>query len=99
MKQGYVVREQERTHFITATVVDWIDVFSRKSCRDCIIECFDYCIKNKGMILYGYVIMINHIQLLQFIFLNYIRLLLQLRNHNCNNHSNNVNMFSHSLFF
>ena len=63
MKEGYVIREQEKAHFVTATVVDLIDVFSRKNYRDCIIECFDYCIKNKGMILYGYVIMTNHIHL------------------------------------
>ena len=64
MKEGYVIREQEKAHFITETVVDWIDVFSRKSYSDCIIECFDYCIKNKGMILYGYVIMSNHIHMI-----------------------------------
>lgn len=64
MKEGYVIREQENAHFITATVVDWIDVFSRKSYRDCIIDCLDFCIKNKGMILYGYVIMSNHIHLI-----------------------------------
>ncbi|ESU27124.1 transposase [Flavobacterium limnosediminis JC2902] len=57
MKEGYTIRDQEKTHFITATVVDWIDVFTRKHNRDCIIECLDFCIKNKGMILYGYVIM------------------------------------------
>lgn len=64
MKEGYSIREQEKAHFITATVVDWIDVFSRKNYRDCIIECFNYCIKNKGMILYGYVIMSNHIHMI-----------------------------------
>jgi REP element-mobilizing transposase RayT len=64
MKEGYIIREQDKAHFITATVVDWIDVFSRKNYRDCIIECFDYCIKNKGMILYGYVVMSNHIHMI-----------------------------------
>jgi REP element-mobilizing transposase RayT len=39
-------------------------VFSRKSYRDCTIECLDYCVKNKGMILYGYVIMSNHIHMI-----------------------------------
>ena len=61
MKEGYVIRDQSLPHFITATVVDWIDVFSRKNYRDLVIECFDFCIQNKGMILYGYVIMSNHI--------------------------------------
>ena len=64
MKRGYVIREQEKAHFVTATVVDWIDVFSRKNYRGCIIECFDYCIKNKGMVLYGYVVMSNHIHMI-----------------------------------
>lgn len=63
IKEGYVIRDQTLPHFITATVVDWIDVFTRKSYRDVVIECFDYCIANKGMVLYGYVIMSNLIHL------------------------------------
>jgi REP element-mobilizing transposase RayT len=64
MKEGYVIRDQTLPHYITATVVNWIDVFTRQTFRDSIIESLDYCIKNKGMILYGYVIMSNHIHLI-----------------------------------
>ncbi|TDE42101.1 transposase [Flavobacterium rhamnosiphilum] len=64
MKEGYVIRDQTLPHYITATVVDWIDIFTRQTYRDSIIESLDYCIKNKGMILYGYVIMSNHIHLI-----------------------------------
>ena len=63
MEEGYTIRDQTLPHFITATVVDWIDVFTRKVYRDEVINCFDYCIKNKGMIVYGYVIMSNHIHM------------------------------------
>lgn len=63
-KEGYVIRNQALPHFITATVVDWIDVFTRKTYRDIVIECFDYCIKHKSMVLFGYVIMSNHIHLI-----------------------------------
>ncbi|MCX2680549.1 transposase [Galbibacter sp. EGI 63066] len=63
MKEGYIIRDQSKAHFITATVVDWIDVFTRKAYRDVVIDCFKYCIKNKGMILYGYVIMSNHVHM------------------------------------
>ena len=45
MKEGYVIRNQTLPHFLTATVVDWIDIFSRKSYRDSIIEC--YCENDK----------------------------------------------------
>jgi len=64
MKEGYVIRDQNLPHFFTCTIVDWVDVFSRKIYRDCVIECFEYCIKNKGMILYSYVIMSNHIHMI-----------------------------------
>jgi hypothetical protein len=43
--------------------VDLVDVFSRKIYKDIVIESLDFCIKNKEMILYGYVIMTNHILL------------------------------------
>ncbi|MFE3866547.1 transposase [Flavobacterium sp. LS2P90] len=64
MKEVYVIRDQTLPHFITATVVDWVDVFSRQLYRDCVIECLYFCIKNKGMALYGYFIMSNHVHLI-----------------------------------
>ena len=64
MKEGYIIRDQEKPHFITCTIVDWVDIFTRKIYRDVIIDCLQYCIKNKGMVLYGYVIMSNHIHLI-----------------------------------
>ena len=64
MKEGYIIRDQSKAHFITATVVDWIDVFTRKRYCDIVLDCFQFCIKNKGMILYGYVIISNHIHMI-----------------------------------
>jgi len=64
MQGGYKITNQNLPHFITATVVDWVDIFTRKNYRDIVIECLDYCIKNKSMILYGYVIMSNHIHMI-----------------------------------
>ena len=64
MSEGYKIRDQTLPHFITFTVVDWIDVFTRQTYKDVIIESLDYCIQNKGMILFGYVIMSNHIHMI-----------------------------------
>ena len=64
MKEGYIIRDQEKIHFITATVEDWVDVFTRKSYKDVIIKSLEFCVQKKGMILYGYVIMSNHIHLI-----------------------------------
>jgi len=30
MKEGYIIRGQEKPHFITCTIVDWVDIFTRK---------------------------------------------------------------------
>jgi REP element-mobilizing transposase RayT len=64
MKEGYVIRDQTLPHFTTATVVDWVDIFTRKIYKDIAIDCLEYCVQNKGMILYSYVIMSNHIHLI-----------------------------------
>ncbi len=64
MKEGYVIREQGRVHFITITVVDWIDVFTRIEYFDIITDSLAYCRKNKGMVIFGYCIMPNHIHLI-----------------------------------
>ena len=64
MSEGYKIRDHTLPHFITFTVVDWIDVFTRQTYKDVIIESLDYCIQNKGMILFGYVIMSNHIHMI-----------------------------------
>ena len=64
MKEGYVIRDQSMPHFLTATIVDWVNVFSRKNYRNTVIECLDFCIKNKGMILFSYVILSNHIHMI-----------------------------------
>jgi REP element-mobilizing transposase RayT len=64
MTTGFQIREQYATHFLTHSIVDWVDVFSRKNYRDIVIESLDYCVKNKGLKLYAYVIMTNHIHLI-----------------------------------
>lgn len=61
MKEGSVIWDQTLPHFTTPKVVDWIDIFTRQIYRDIVVECLEYCIKNKGMILYGYAIMSNHL--------------------------------------
>ncbi|MCI0500248.1 MAG: transposase [Epsilonproteobacteria bacterium] len=60
MSKVYTISDQDKPYFITATVVDWIDVFTRKIYRDILIESLKYNIENKGLIVYAYVIMSNH---------------------------------------
>lgn len=61
---GYKIRDQSKPNYITFTVVGWVDIFTRQVDIDIIIENLNYCIKEKGMIVFGYVIMSNHIHLI-----------------------------------
>ena len=64
MPKGYQIKEQDKLHFLTLQVVERIDVFSRQKYRDILIENLAYCQKNKGLEIYAWVIMSNHVHLL-----------------------------------
>ncbi len=51
-------------YFLTLTVVDWVDVFTRASYKQDIVESLAYCQAKKGLELYAWVLMSNHLHLL-----------------------------------
>ena len=53
----YTITDQNAMHFLTFTVIDWIDVFTRKDYKLELVDSMNYCIKEKGLIVYGWVIM------------------------------------------
>jgi REP element-mobilizing transposase RayT len=61
MLDGYKIRDQFRPHYVTFTVTDWVDVFIRKFYTDILIENFRFCQKEKGLIIFGFCIMSNHV--------------------------------------
>jgi hypothetical protein len=46
---GYKIRDQHAVHFITFSVVEWVDVFTRRTYGDIVIQTLLYCINNKGL--------------------------------------------------
>ena len=61
MPTGYQVDYPAETYFLTFQVVNWVDIFTRKIYRDIILDSFAFCRKEKGLQLWGYVIMTNHV--------------------------------------
>ena len=53
----------DELYFVTLTVVDWIDVFTRRYYNDYIIENLAWNQANKNLNIYAYVIMTNHIHM------------------------------------
>ena len=51
-------------YFLTLTVVDWVDVFTRPTYKQDIVDSLAYCQTQKGLELYAWVLMTNHLHLL-----------------------------------
>lgn len=60
----YTIKNQEGQYFITCTVHQWIDVFTREIYKEILIGSISYCQKNKGLQVYGWVLMSNHVHMI-----------------------------------
>jgi len=51
-------------YFLTMTVANWVDVFTRPVYKQLIVDALKYNQENKGLIIYGWCLMSNHLHLL-----------------------------------
>jgi REP element-mobilizing transposase RayT len=61
MSEKYKIRDQEKLYFVTFSVVQWIDVFTKPEYRDILLESLKYCQNKKGLEVYAWCIMSNHV--------------------------------------
>jgi REP element-mobilizing transposase RayT len=61
MRSRYRVDGPYLTHFVTATVVAWLPVFTKESRCDIIVDSLAYCRTHKGLQIYAWVILDNHL--------------------------------------
>lgn len=61
---SYRIKDETALYFLTFSTVEWIDVFTRKRYKDIIVESLKYCQKEKGLELYSWVLMSNHMHLI-----------------------------------
>jgi REP element-mobilizing transposase RayT len=59
----YYITDQHATYFLTFTVVDWIDVFTRPDYKTIITDALNYRSENKGWEINAWVLMSNHLHL------------------------------------
>ncbi len=53
-----------KLYYVTITVVGWMDVFTRKEYVYDLFKNLKYCQENKGLEIYAYVVMSNHLHLI-----------------------------------
>ena len=64
MSEKYKIRNQEKIYFITFSVVQWVDVFTRPEYKDLLVANLEYCRKEKGLEIYCWCIMTNHVHII-----------------------------------
>ncbi len=64
MSRNYKFYNPSGIYFVTFSVVEWIDVFTRIEYKDIIVDSLHYSQNNKGMEIFAWCIMTNHIHLI-----------------------------------
>ena len=64
MRTRYQITEPEFPYFITSTIIEWLPIFTRKPYFDIVIDSLHYARQRKGLKLFAYVTMDNHIHLI-----------------------------------
>ena len=50
MSDRYKINEKDKAYFVTMTIVEWIDVFTRKEQKQIIVDSLKYCQQHKGLV-------------------------------------------------
>ena len=64
MRSRYKFTESDRPFFLTCTVVAWMPVFTRQETVKIVLDSWKYLQANRGFLLFGYVILENHLHLI-----------------------------------
>ena len=63
MSRNYKFHNPDSAYFVSFAVVNWIDVFTRNEYKDILLNSLSFCQKEKGMEIYAWCIMTNHVHL------------------------------------
>jgi REP element-mobilizing transposase RayT len=63
MSRNYKFHNSESAYFVSFAVVEWIDVFTRNEYKDIVLKSLSFSQQNKGMEIFAWCIMTNHIHL------------------------------------
>ncbi len=64
MSRNYKFHNPEEVYFVSFAVVEWLDVFTRNEYKNILIDSLHYCQKEKGMEVFAWCIMTNHVHLI-----------------------------------
>ena len=63
-RDRYKITENHLPHFITCTAINWLPIFTRPRAVDILLDSLGYLQLNNELMLYGFVIMENHMHMI-----------------------------------
>ena len=64
MSRNYKFHNPDGVYFVSFAVVDWLDVFTRNEYKTILIDSLRFCQQKKGMEIFAWCIMTNHVHLI-----------------------------------
>jgi len=64
VSRNYKFSDQEKLYFVTFATVNWIDALTRMEYKDIVVDSLNYCVEHKGLEVYSWCIMTNHVHLI-----------------------------------
>ncbi len=64
MSTKYRFHKPEAAYFVSFATVNWVDIFTREIYFQILVDSIKYCRENKGMELFAYCIMPNHVHMI-----------------------------------
>lgn len=64
MSEKYKMRNECAQYFVTCSIIQWLDVFTRPCYADIFLENIQYCQKHKGLEVYAWCIMSSHVHMI-----------------------------------
>ncbi|MCH7535729.1 MAG: transposase [Bacteroidetes bacterium] len=60
---SYKIKDDTALYYLTFATVEWVDIFTRKRYKDIVVDSLKYCQQKKGLQLYSWVLMSNHVHM------------------------------------
>lgn len=64
MSDKYKIVKGEEPYFVTFTIIEWLHVLENDDYKRIITDSIHYCQENKGLVIYAYCIMPNHVHMI-----------------------------------
>ena len=62
--ENNTIEDQNAVYFLTFTITDWVDIFTRSGYKLLVVDSLNYCIEKKGLEVFAWCLMSNHLHLI-----------------------------------